>query len=87
MLASDLGRHEESRKYFQREVDLAPDDAKAWYDLGVSLQSLGLEEESAKAFEQAEGLVKSLARRSSDLSAALSIVRRLNLGERVLKTE
>jgi tetratricopeptide (TPR) repeat protein len=87
LLASDLGRHEESRNYFQREVELAPDDPKAWYDFGVSLQALGLEEESANAFDQAEGLVKSLARRSSDLSAALSIVRRLNLGERVLKTE
>jgi tetratricopeptide (TPR) repeat protein len=87
LLASDQGRHEESRNYFQREVELAPDDAKAWYDYGVSLQALGLEEESAKAFEQAEGLVKSLSRRSSDLSAALSIVRRLNLGDRVLKTE
>ncbi len=87
MLAADQGKHGESREYFQREVELAPDDAKAWYDYGVSLQTLGLEDESAAAFEQAEGLVKSLARRSSDLSAALSIVRRLNLGERVLKTE
>jgi tetratricopeptide (TPR) repeat protein len=87
MLASDLGLKKEARDYFQRETELAPDDAKAWYDLGVSLQKLGLEEKSADAFEQAEGLVKSLTRRSSDLSAALSIVRRLNLGERVLKTE
>jgi tetratricopeptide (TPR) repeat protein len=87
LLASDQGNREEARSHFQREVDLAPEDAKAWYDLGVSLKALGLEDESAEAFENAEGLVKSLARRSSDLSAALSIVRRLNLGERVLKTE
>ncbi len=87
LLASDQGKREESRTYFEREVELAPDDAKAWYDLGVSLQALGMEEESTEAFEKAEGLVKSLSRRSSDLSAALSIVRRLNLGERVLKTE
>ncbi len=85
LLASDQGKSEESRNYFQREVDLAPDDAKAWYDLGVSLKALGLEDESSDAFEQAEGLVKSLARRSSDLSAALSIVRRLNLSGRLLK--
>jgi tetratricopeptide (TPR) repeat protein len=87
LLASDQGRHDEARTYFQREVELAPDDAKAWYDLGVSLKKLGLEEESSDAFEKAEGLVKSLARRSSDLSAALSIVRRLNLSGRLLKTE
>ena len=87
LLASDQGDHEQSRNYFQREVELAPDDAKAWYDLGVSLQALGLEEESANAFEKAEGFVKSLSRRSGDLSAALSIVRRLNLSGRVLKTE
>jgi len=87
LLASDQGRHEESRNYYQREVELAPDDAKAWYDLGVSLQALGLEDESTKAFEKSEGLLKSVSRRSSDLSAALSIVRRLNLGERILKTE
>jgi len=87
MLASDQGRHKEARDCFQREVELSPDDAKAWYDYGVSLKALGELDESANAFEQAEGLVKSLARRSSDLSAALSIVRRLNLGERVLKSE
>ncbi len=87
LLASDMGNLEESRDCFQREVDLAPGDAKAWYDLGVSLQGLGQEEESTAAFERAEELVRSLARRSSDLSAALSIVRRLNLGERVLKME
>jgi tetratricopeptide (TPR) repeat protein len=87
LLASDEGKHEEARDYFQREVELDPENAKAWYDLGISLQTLGLENESAEAFERAEDLVKSLARKSSDLSAALSIVRRLNLGERVLKTE
>ena len=87
LLASDQGRHEESRNCFQREVELCPDDAKAWYDLAVSLDSLHREEESAAAYEHAEALVKSKARRSSDLSAALSIVRRLNLGDRVLKTE
>jgi len=87
LLASDQGKHEVARGHFQREVELAPDDAKAWYDLGVSLQTLGMEDESTEAFERAEELVKSHSRRSSDLSAALSIVRRLNLGERVLKTE
>jgi len=87
LLASDEGKHEEARDYFQREVELDPENAKAWYDLGISLQTLGNENESTEAFEKAEDLVKSLTRKSSDLSAALSIVRRLNLGERVLKTE
>ncbi len=87
LLASDLKQHDEARKCFQREVELSPDDAKAWYDLGVSLEALGLKEESTNAYEHAEDLVRAMARRSSDLSAALSIVRRLNLGERVIKTE
>ncbi len=87
LLASDQNKHEEARGYFQREVELAPDDAKAWYDLGVALQKLGREDDAAEAFEKSEGLVKSLSRRSSDLSAALSIVRRLNLSGRMLKTE
>jgi tetratricopeptide (TPR) repeat protein len=87
LLASDQGRHEEARGYFEREVELAPDDAKAWYDLGVARQKLGQEDEAGDAFEHAEGLVKTLSRRSSDLGAALSIVRRLNLTGRVLKTE
>ncbi len=87
LLSSDQGNHEEACGYFRREVELAPDDAKAWYDLGVELQKLDLEDEAAEAFEHAEGLVKSLSRRSSDLSAALSIVRRLNLSGRMLKTE
>jgi len=87
LLASDQGKYEEARVFFEREVELAPDDAKAWYDLGVSLQKLGHEDEAADAFEHAEGLVKSLSRRSSDLSAALSIVKRLGLTSRSLKTE
>ena len=87
LLASDQGKHEESRNYFRREVEISPNDAKAWYDLGVSLKALGREEESAEAFEKAEELVSDLTNRSSDLSAALSIVRRLNLSGRVLKTE
>jgi tetratricopeptide (TPR) repeat protein len=87
LLSSDEGKHEEARDYFLREVELEPDNAKAWYDLAVSYQTLGQENEAQDAYERAEGLVKSLARKSSDLSAALSIVRRLNLSERVLKTE
>lgn len=87
LLASDEGNHEESRDCFQREVDLAPGDAKAWYDLGLSLEKLGQDEEAAAAFDRAESLVNTLAKRSSDLSAALSIVRRLNLGDRVIKSE
>jgi superkiller protein 3 len=86
LLASDLGDHAESARCFRRETELAPQDAKAWYDLGVSLQQLGRDSESNAAFEKAETLVHMLSRRSSDLSAALSIVRRLNLGDRVLRT-
>ncbi len=87
LLASDEGRHEEARDCFQQEVLLSPDDAKAWYDFGLSLQNLNLQEESEEAFRHAESLISTLSRRSSDLSAALSIVRRLNLGERTIKTE
>jgi tetratricopeptide (TPR) repeat protein len=87
LLASDQGDHATARDCFRQEVLLAPEDAKAWYDLALTLQTLHQDEESAEAFERAEKLVNTLSRRSSDLSAALSIVRRLNLGERVLKTE
>jgi tetratricopeptide (TPR) repeat protein len=87
LLASDIGQRDEARQCFEREVKLAPDDAKAWYDLGVAYKAMGMDLESTEAFEKAEDLVQSLTRRSSDLSAAMSIVRRLNLGERVLKTE
>jgi hypothetical protein len=53
--------------------------------LGVAWEKLGNVQESAHAFEQADALVRSNTRRTSDLSAAMSIVRRLNLGDRVLK--
>jgi tetratricopeptide (TPR) repeat protein len=86
LLASDQGQHAKAKDCFQREVDLAPDDAKAWYDLAVAWQKLGKEKECARAFEQAEALVRNNSRKTSDLSAAMSIVRRLNLGDRVLKT-
>jgi tetratricopeptide (TPR) repeat protein len=86
LLASDQGQHAQARDCFQREVELAPGDAKAWYDLAVAWQKLGNEEEGARAFEQSEALVRTNVRKTSDLSAAMSIVRRLNLGDRVLKT-
>ncbi len=85
LLAADQKDYQEARRFFEREIELRPEDPKAWYDLGVSLQHLGLERESADAFERAEELVGSVARRTSDLSAALSIVRRLNLGERIIR--
>ena len=86
LLAADQGQNQQARDYFQREVDLAPDDAKAWYDLAVAWEKLGNETEAANAFAKAESLVSTNARKTSDLSAAMSIVRRLNLGDRVLKT-
>ena len=86
LLAADQGRPEQARDCFQREVELAPEDPKAWHDLGVAWEKLGHVQESDHAFEQAKILVRSNTRRTSDLSAAMSIVRRLNLGDRVLKT-
>ena len=86
LLASDQGQHEQARDCFQREVELAPDDPKAWHDFGVAWEKLGDVAQSAYAFEQAEELVRTNSRRTSDLSAAMSIVRRLNLGDRLLKT-
>jgi tetratricopeptide (TPR) repeat protein len=85
LLAADAEDHEEARRCFEREIELCPDDPKAWYDLGLSLQNLHLERESAEAFGRAEELVSTVHRRTSDISAALSIVRRLNLGERTIK--
>jgi tetratricopeptide (TPR) repeat protein len=87
LLASEQGQHEEACDCFQHEVTLCPEDAKAWYDLGLTLQELGRNEEATEALQRAENLVSTMSRRSSDLSAAMSIVRRLNLGERRLKTE
>jgi tetratricopeptide (TPR) repeat protein len=87
LLASDQGKFEEARGFFQHETELSPEDPKAWYDLGVALQKLGREDDSAEAFEHAESLVATQSHRSSDLSAALSIVRRLGLSGRVLKSE
>jgi len=86
LLAADQNQNKQARDYFQREVDLAPGDAKAWYDLAVAWEKLGNEGEAATAFAQAESLVSPNIRKTSDLSAAMSIVRRLNLGDRVLKT-
>jgi tetratricopeptide (TPR) repeat protein len=87
LLASDQEDHERACECFRQETILCPEDAKAWYDYGLSLQSLNKHEESEEAFSHAQKLVNTLSRRSSDLSAALSIVRRLNLGERMIKTE
>jgi tetratricopeptide (TPR) repeat protein len=85
-LAAEQGRDAEARDYFQRETELAPDDPKAWHDLAAAWQKLGNEAEAAQAFERADRLIRSNTRKTSDLSAAMSIVRRLNLGDRVLKT-
>jgi tetratricopeptide (TPR) repeat protein len=85
-LAAELGRDAEARDCFQRETELTPDDPKAWHDLAAAWQKLGNEAEAAEAYERADRLVRSNTRKTSDLSAAMSIVRRLNLGDRVLKT-
>ncbi len=85
-LAVDQGRAQEARDCFLRETELAPDDAKAWHDLAMAWQKLGNSEEAAQAFERADQLIRSTTRKTSDLSAAMSIVRRLNLGDRVLKS-
>ncbi len=85
-LAAELGRDEEARDCFQREAELVPDDPKAWHDLANAWQRLGNEAEAAQAFDRADSLIRSTTRKTSDLSAAMSIVRRLNLGDRVLKT-
>jgi tetratricopeptide (TPR) repeat protein len=86
LLAADQGQHARARECFQREVELAPTDAKAWYDLAVAWDKVGNKRESEHAFQQSESLVRGNTRKTSDLSAAMSIVRRLNLGDRVLKT-
>jgi tetratricopeptide (TPR) repeat protein len=86
LLAADQNQFQQACEYFQREVELAPDDAKAWYDLAVAWEKLGNEDEAAHAFAKSESLVSTTSRKTSDLSAAMSIVRRLNLGDRVLKT-
>jgi tetratricopeptide (TPR) repeat protein len=86
ILAADQHDHERARDCFLYETELAPEDPKAWYDLAVSLRALGNKEEGSRAFQQAEMLVRKNSRQTSDLSAAMSIVRRLNLGDRVLKT-
>ena len=85
-LAAERGQDEEARDCFQREAELAPDDPKAWHDLAAAWQKLGNETEASHAFERADRLIRSNTRQTSDLSAAMSIVRRLNLGDRVLKT-
>jgi tetratricopeptide (TPR) repeat protein len=86
ILAADQQDHEQARDFFRYETELSPEDPKAWYDLAVSWQALGNKEEGARAFQQAEMLVRKNSRQTSDLSAAMSIVRRLNLGDRALKT-
>jgi tetratricopeptide (TPR) repeat protein len=86
LLAADQKQYEQARDCFQREVELAPEDAKAWHDLGETWRKLGNAQESARALDQAATLVHSHTRQTSDLSAAMSIVRRLNLGDRVLRT-
>jgi tetratricopeptide (TPR) repeat protein len=86
LLAADQKHYEQARDCFQREVELAPEDPKAWHDLGEAWKKLGNTKESARALDQAAALVHSHTRQTSDLSAAMSIVRRLNLGDRVLKS-
>ncbi len=66
LLAADQNQNEQARDYFQREVDLAPGDAKAWYDLAVAWEKLGNEDEAANAFAQAESLVSPNIRKTSD---------------------
>lgn len=78
-LAFDAKDYQEAYDCFHREVELAPEDPKAWYDLGCSMEKIGKADEAAIAFKHSEDLIGSVIRQSSDLSSALSIVRRLGL--------
>lgn len=56
----DLGNAEYRRKsyqkameYYDKEIELKPDDAKAWVNKGAALGRLGRREEAVKAFDKA----------------------------------
>jgi hypothetical protein len=43
-------------KAFRQEVNWDPDNVRAWYDLGVTLEKLGNNEESAIAYAKVDAL-------------------------------
>lgn len=48
-----LKNYNDAQHYYERLLDLTPDDAEAWYYLGNSLKNLGMTVEAATAWKQA----------------------------------
>ena len=47
------GRHLEARSYFDRAIELNPDDGDLWNNMGISLDSLGRHEEAIESYDKA----------------------------------
>jgi tetratricopeptide (TPR) repeat protein len=50
---SELGRHEEALKAYEKAVEINPQYAKAWFYKGFALGEFERHEEALKAFDKA----------------------------------
>lgn len=87
-LSRQLDRHEQAHTLYRSAVDIAPGDARHWYNLAASARNLGFLEDAASACQRAleldPGLLSALLLRSEVHQAAPSdnhvdeLVARLN---------
>jgi hypothetical protein len=52
-LLSNLVKHKEALKAYEKEIEIKPDDHKAWYNKGVTLGILGRHDEALNAYNKA----------------------------------
>jgi Flp pilus assembly protein TadD len=55
-----IGRYEDALIYYDRAVELNPQNGKAWHDRGRLLENLGRKDEAEKCFKRAKELSYSI---------------------------
>jgi tetratricopeptide (TPR) repeat protein len=52
----NLGKHEEAIKWYDKALEIEPNDDKAWYNKGLALDKLTKYEDARKCFDKAQQL-------------------------------
>ncbi len=58
----ERSRYEEEIKAYDKDIEMNPEDADAWYNKGFALYELGRHEEATKAYDRAKEIIQRMRR-------------------------